>query len=508
MFRTLIASALFLASATASAQSWPVLADPCTSVRDRGPLTTVDMLPVPNINKWDVAYPASHLGNEDQLDAVVFIVNANGAKGTDYLALAEHLARQNYLVRIIQRPNGTLSVDTTAAAMQATFDHFDLPADFPVAVIGHSRGGGTVMEIARLHHDDFNLRSVVSIAPNVDNVMGFLGTEAPAFLTLYGSQDEDMSGLGGTPREAFAALDLVNTEDTTTSPVNRFLVVTPFRADKAMVYVRGADHSGFIGSDGIFANGVNKHFDYLSVADQACIAKAYITGFLAWHLLDRDGYRDMFYGDIVPPSISQMHTAEPDWFGNPAGAPLQIFHQFSPEKRFVLADFWSTPTINVGAGMTAQTINPNAADSKARHFTKVLHLAWQPNAALRNAQLTVPINRRKLGAFDRLQLRIGQITTGNPATMNPPAQAPWILISLVDGQGKTSSQLLGQHGRIPAADRREGGSASHSQMNTIAIPMASFTGIDRNDVRFVRFWVLPNTQGEVMIDNIEAVYDF
>jgi hypothetical protein len=44
-------------------------------------------------------------------------------------------------------------------------------------------------------------------------------------------------------------------------------------------------------------------------------------------------------------------------------------------------------------------------------------------------------------------------------------------------------------------------------MNTIGIALSEFDAIDLNDVRYVRFYPLPNTRGEVMIDNIEVSHD-
>jgi hypothetical protein len=371
---------------------------------------------------------------------------------------------------------------------------------------GHSMGGGSVMEVTRLFSNSYNIDAVVNISPNVTGVQGFLGSDAPAYLALYGSQDEDMSGTSGAPREAFMGYDLVNLESTTASNANRFVVITPNMVDKAMVYVRGADHSGFINAEGLIAPTALQ--DYLSVGDQFCIAKAYITGFLEWRVMGNADYRPMFYGDQTPPSVAQMTTSEPDYFGNPAGAPVRLFHQFSPRKRFVIADFSTTPAMAVGLDVFASVLFPNTDDLLARHFTKALRLAWRANNAFRNVQLTVPTGSRNIAAFDRLQLRIGQIDTGDNLVANTLQQEPPMLLSLVDGQGQVVNVSLNSYGRIPGPDLRTGGFSSHSHMNTISIPMEDLDSIQLSDVRSVRFWVFPGTRGEVMIDNIEAVYDF
>lgn len=507
MYRLIALLILLSANGSALAQSWPSsLPDPCTNVRDRGALRTLMLGSGSGVGVWDVVYPEAFFQAEHDLSAVVFIVNANGSTFLHYQSLAEHLARQNYLVRIIQRPSATLAPFDVESAMADTFAHFALPADFPVVLAGHSMGGGSVMEVTRLFSGSYDIKAVIGIAPNVSGVQGFMGTDAPAYLALYGSQDEDMSGTSGDPREAFMAYDLVNTESTTASSANRFVVITPNMVDKAMVYVRGADHSGFVNVPGLLPPAAN--LDYLSVGDQFCIAKAYITGFLEWKLYGNADYRPMFYGDQTPPSVAQMTTSEPDYFGNPAGEPVQLFHQFSPRKRFVIADFWSTPAMTVGADVYASVLYPYTADALARHYTKALRLAWKSNVGFRNVQITVPGDRRNLAAFDRLQLRIGQVDTGDDQFANTPQQEPLIIMSLVDGEGQAVNRYLNSYGSIPGPDRRSGGSSGHSHMNTISIPMADLDSIQLSDVRYVRFWIHPGTRGEVMIDNIEAVYDF
>lgn len=488
------------------AQLWPQnLADPCTHVRDAGDLHTVNLSGGnPAISSWDVAYPEAYVGVENTLRAVVFIVNANGAVKGNYSSLGTHLARQNFLVRKIQRPGAAYSTDTTEDDMAATFDLYDLPPDFPVVLIGHSKGGGTVLEVTRLYDASYNIRAVISIAPNAEGLTGFLGSEGAAFLALYGSQDEDMKGTAGDPREAFMAYDEVNTESTTTA-INPYVFVTADKLDKAMVYVRGADHSGFINAEGL--GQLTPYFDdYLAVADQFCIAKAYIVGFLDWKLDNESGYRPMFYGALTPPSVAAIDTAEADYAGNPAGQNLVKFHQFSPRLRYVIANFESAPAMVASFNMQAAVIEPNAVDVMARHQTHALRLGWREWPWLRALSITVPATRRDVSGFDSLWLRIGQIDTGNALYANNSSDSE-MMLTLVDGQGVSVNRWLGDFGHIPGDDPRTGGTRGHSHMNTIRIPLSEFAGLDLNDVRTIKFYPLPNTRGEVMIDNIEVSHD-
>lgn len=507
MLKTLPMLAAIVFGAYADAATWPrSLPDPCTNVRDRGELNQTDFPSATNTNLWDVAYPDAYSGMESSLRGVIFIVNANGASEGHYRKIGEHLARQDFLVRLIKRPGGTFAPFDVEAAMQETFTHFGLKANFPVVLMGHSKGGGSVLEVTRLFGAAYNIDAVINLSPNAEGIMGILGTDAPAYLALYGSQDEDMQGTNGDPREAFMAYDFVNGEWTTASSANRWVLINANMADKAMVYVRGADHSGFIRQEGLIVP--NAHQDYLAREDQFCIAKAYTTAFIDWKLGGQTGYRPMFFGDIRPPSVAAMKTDKADNFGNPAGQPLELFHQFSPRKRYVLADFWAAPPMSVGFNMEAATLYPFASDAKARHETKALRLAWQSYPAMRALTLSVPSNRRKLSAFDTFQFRIGQINTGSRSHANTDQVEPPLLVTLVDGSGQSVHRFINSYGPIPGHDMRINGTRGHSHMNTIRIPMDDLDSIDLTDVRQVRFWVYPNTRGEVMIDNIEAVYDY
>ncbi len=505
IYNVCLAASLLL-SASVSADPWPTtLPDPCVSVRDRGQLHSVDLPNAAQTGFWDLAMPQAFLGNASALRGVIIIVNGNGASEGHYRKIGEHLARQDFLVRLIKRPGGEFAPFDVEQMMQETFEQFALPANFPVVLIGHSKGGGSVLEVTRLFSHKYNIDAVVNIAPNAEGAVGILGTDTPAYLALYGSQDEEMGGTSGDPREAFMAYDIVNLESTTASPVNRFIVVTPNMVDKAMVYVRGADHSGFVGHEGLIPPFA--HQDYLSRNDQLCIGKAYTTAFLDWKLGGISGYREMFRGSITPPSVAAIQTDAPDNFGNPAGQPVSLFHQFSPRKRFVIADFWSVPAISVGADMQASVVFPFIIDARARHETRALRIGWKNGPVARNTTITVPNDRRNLASFDTFQFRIGQIDTGNALFANTDQQEPTMVVTLVDGDGASTHAVINNFGRIPGPDRRSGGSAGHSHMNTVAIPMDALDSIDLSDVRFVRFWAFANTRGEVMVDNIEAVYD-
>lgn len=512
MKRVLIVSVLLCLACTLQAQTWPKgLPDPCIDLKETQELS-YDFLPNNDpVENWNVAYPASLANAADTLDGVVFIVNANMTNNENthygvYADIAQHLARQGYLVRTISRPGGGYSTFFVEAKMQETFTAYDLPDDFPVVLIGHSKGGGSVVEVTRLFGSSYEIGAVVSIAPNVENLMGFMGTDAPAFLALYGSQDEDMTGVGGEPREAFMAYDIINTEASTASPVSPLLVVTPNAVDKAMVYVFGADHSGFVNRHGLMGGKFNGR-DYLSIDDQFCIAKSYITGFLNWQLHGVNEYRAMFVGDSVPPSVSGISTAEDDYFGNPAGAPVQIYRQFSAKKRFVIANFWSVANLSLDAHTYASPIYPYEIDTRARHYTQALGLHWEAADGFRSAEIEVPNGQRNIAKFDRLLLRIGQIDSGQAEFANEPQQEPIISMSLLDGLGHAVNLHLNNYGPIPWPDRRPNRVAGHSHMATISIPLQDFVGIDLSDVRYVRFWMPPDSKGEVMIDNIEVAYD-
>ncbi len=114
----------------------------------------------------------------------------------------------------------------------------------------------------------------------------------------------------------------------------------------------------------------------------------------------------------------------------------------------------------------------------------------------------MPAGKRNVSNFARVALRTGQMRVGNGTTANTANVASSIMIGLDDGDD-TSWRWAQNYAAIPANDFRPGNDYTHSVMNTVAIPLSAFAGVDKTDVRSVVLAFPPFTKGTLMVDNVE-----
>jgi len=479
--------------------------DPCTEA----PQTTqLKWIPLKNTPDTQVVVDPLLLGGpHPKAHGLIYIVNGNGFGALHYKDLATYYAERGYIVAIAMRPGGGLHTVEMLNHLQSLRSELRLPRLFPIALVGHSRGGGTVLEMAQRNFSDglgFVIPAIVSIAPNVVDVGLVNGRATNGFLALYGSQDEDMQGVGNPLREGFAAYDHIGTEANTACTSLPCTMSEPSpTVDKAMVYVYGGDHGGFVGVGGKFPNGA---MDYLDPADQLCVTKAYTMGLLRWKLQGLEIYKGLLRGDWTPASVAAIVSSKADYAGHPAGTPLNRFVQFSPSVRSVVADFQDAADVVSSAGMKTAIEDINASGLNAfRHDTRSLALMRAPSKQGEWAMIGVPEAQRDATGMDRLSLRIGQIATGAAASANPKGQDQAIWIGLGDGGGHFVYQRVQDWGRIPYPDLRNTFTPAHYHMNTVDIPLSAFAGIDLSDIRHVVLWSDALKRGEFSVDNIEFV---
>ncbi len=505
--------------------TWPTPPDACTYESHPGELIWTGG--THNGNHDIVRHPST---SPRRPAGIVFVINANGYTSLDYHALAIHYARQGFLVKLHQRDSAELEVDDAIIDLLTLFNEFQIHSSTPVALVGHSKGGGTVIEMARQFETwlpGINLAAVISIAPNVgvgDEVTGFSGSLDTAYLAMYGSQDEDMQGMSGLPREGFAGYDRVGSEQSTACNEPGCLIFNPPPAiTRSMVYVYGADHGGFVGHEGkttwSTATGNLNLNDYLSVDDQLCIGKAYTTGFLRWHLLGDDDYSVMFQNDWRPPSIEAIQTAEPDYnchFNGQCGAAgrdLRLFTQYSAARRKVLTNFESFVGLQPMSGVSAARVDAHASNLKSRHESRVLRAQWNYSNQWKRLRITLPGSQPQgIDSFDALSLRMGRFKQGSAFIDWTRSTSPWI--GLADDQGGVAYARLGTYADIPVPDARGNddlgtdSDPGHLHMRTIIIPLDHLSSVNLERVRHVDLWFRYRTWGDVIVDNIEAIrYD-
>ncbi len=186
-----------------------------------------------------------------------------------------------------------------------------------IGVIGHSRGGEAVVRIAKdiggvptfnittptartgtdkwkyVPNDLNNLEAVISLAPTDGWDQENLIQDIPYYV-LYGSMDGDVAGYShkSAPNRntGFSLLDrAVNT------------------TEKAMTFVHGATHNGFITDNHDYNQ--QKYPDFSTAADlilpsiQKTITLAYMNAYMRLHLRGETYWNKMFQGEYVPTSV-------------------------------------------------------------------------------------------------------------------------------------------------------------------------------------------------------------
>ncbi len=217
---------------------------------------------------------------EKRARPLVLIVNGNGFDLGDYDLLATHLASKGFLVAVAKRPVGENPESFTLDAAQAILGHTEQFDSTRIALVGHSVGGNVAVKAAMLNKKEgigLNIDAVVGIAP-VANVTDTPLTieHVPAYLLIYGSQDQDVDGLSNVANDAFAAFDIAGTESSTTCATDSVCTATP-NLDKTMVYVHGATHGGLINKLALCQVGTctDDFNEFLAPVDQFCVTKGY-----------------------------------------------------------------------------------------------------------------------------------------------------------------------------------------------------------------------------------------
>jgi hypothetical protein len=489
----------------------PSYPDPCVQTLTPG---TIQVGSIPRIGNGLYVYSVDSVLREAPTRTnLVLIVNGNNYHWDDYVPLAQHLARNGFIVAIGERPNNS-SEDPQFVidALEAVLASLALPeaAVVNIGLIGHSVGGKVVVNGAVLNDaDDVGLpiRAVIGLSPHSGDIEHLDGTDARSYLLVYGSQDEDLTGSSGVPREAFAAYDRSGSEGSTACNVQPCISIAP-AFERTLIHAYGMDHAGLIGLDPPSVI-TDPDTEYVDPDNQLCFTKGYTTAFLRWKLLGGSIYKGMIRGAWRPQSIAAITTILPDGLGNPAGSPLQLFFQISPEQRQVVTHFENGMGAVTGksSGVQTQLVAPGAFSGSptwVRHDTGVLLVGWPFHNGLQWVRISVPFPARNGSTYTHLSLRIGQLHGPPQGYENPVNEDQQVRLVVLDGDGKVVIRDLSAYGRIPPPDPYTPvPTRAKSIMNTIRVPTHALSGIDRTRVREIYLLFDAQSTGTIIVDSVE-----
>ena len=392
---------------------------------------------------------------------LVILLHGAGYAYTDYDELLLHLARNGFIaVSIDVLGDNTNSHAAAVAEARAFMKDFlwytwsKMPYINPgsVAIIGHSRGGGTAVHLAQALASPepgeplWNVRAIVQLAP-VGHDAVIDGSITRAYLAIHGSMDEDEPA-----SNSFRHYDAAGSDDSQFDPLWNPAVVY-----KSLKLLENGSHKGFT------AKGLGGQMD---------VTKGYVLAFLRAHLHnDVAWYEEYIRGDAVPATWSTVVSQGSDGF-----------------LRRVIDHFedGTVGSSTIGGVVYRTGVNAIVSDLSAHndstHQTHALSVAADNTSA--HVTWRIPAGKRDVAAFKWLSLRIGQ-TTG------PPTDD--LRVQIRNGVSDWSDELrITDYGQIPSRwTMCTGGNGLYctssddlAHMGTVRIPLSAFGSHD--DVTRVR----------------------
>jgi dienelactone hydrolase len=451
-----------------------------------------------------VYFPADAAGVTDpaQISAaqadypLIVIIHGNGHSYTSYDFLLEHFAKNGFVAASIHLNTGMSGLGRAnvffqhLAVLQAGFG---AKLQDNIGIMGHSRGGEAVIKAARLNQQlslGHSINAVISLAPTDQygsEVLG--GAWAKPYFVLYGSRDGDINGGIWTPgytvpQTGFALYDRAN------------------GAKKSMVFVYRATHNGFVTTN--YDASAGDVPDLITPAQQQPITRAYMNAFFRRHLKSEAKWEGMFNGEWQPASV--------------AAGGVRLFIQSQDTSTLTVDNFegagpdWQLSSIGGTVSHAATLpVNPDEGilspvlDAKSPHDSKGLKLRWNNL----NDKLTfdIPAAFKDVSAFSMLSFSVAQKVD---SADNPVNQAQNLRVILRDGAGNERAVRVSAFAEIPFPDYRWSHALSKSAMNTIRIPLKSYTivcagqvQVNLADVVSLTFLFSEKATGEIEIDQIE-----
>lgn len=388
-----------------------------------------------------------------------------------------------------------------------------------IGLIGHSRGAEAVVRCAsdfagipsvnittipasdprgvdKWKHlpDGLNtLLAVTSLAPtdaNVDAARPFgesISINIPYFV-LYGSLEGDVVG---NPNPYGPAASRRN-RTCGFSIYDR----TSNSTEKAMAFVYGATHNGFIttNADYLQSYTLPHNSRLLDVNNQRAITLAYMNAFMRLHIKGESQWRQLFHGTYIPPSAN--HT--------------EIYTQFKdmesvvPANKLILDFDLSAITVSLNGFPVGGNLIYDATvvlSDRSSHDTRAIRLNW---SAADN--LSFDVGNKDISSYNYFSFRMGHVVNLGLGGVYPDLSQ--IIIKLVDTANTESTATFNR--RIPTPFEREDfnngtgrTTLTKTHLTTLRIPISDFTiGANLTAISKVEL-IFPAGSGSVLIDDVE-----
>jgi Chlorophyllase enzyme len=368
-----------------------------------------------------------------------------------------------------------------------------------IGLIGHSRGGEAVVKAGQEIGSTVpatlnNIQAIISLAPTDRYEKESLVKNIPYFV-LYGSKDTDVSGYIDDVRRHLRSGPTPNPAQPSGSGAFSLYDRASNNTKKAMAFVYGANHNGFITSrdDDPGAN------SNLSNKKQKMAAKAYFNAFLRHTLKLEPIWNAYLDGTYIPGSI---HHDEIYMQYQDMGSPYLVdtFEEIannwafsSPHGLIHSLSALTTPPVQ---GKLSPHTSDNSIDTKSPHDTGGLLIDTSPGGKIifKAAATSVDVSGRKF-----LSIRMCHMV--NSSASYPDTSK--IELAIADtGTGRYSQPIPK---RLPKPDKRSDKERIKSALMTLRIPLTVYqsNGVDLARVQTVELIFPSPGVGKIEIDSLE-----
>ncbi|MDQ1612054.1 MAG: hypothetical protein QOG00_1985 [Pyrinomonadaceae bacterium] len=467
--------------------------------------------PIPSFQGYD--YIAQTLASNGY---IVVSISANGINAYDNNVSDYGMqARAELIQHHLDRWN---TFNTTGAAPFGT--KFVGKINFAkVGTMGHSRGGEGVVKHYNYNASlgsPYTVKAVLPLAP-VDFSRPVVNNAALEVILPY--CDGDVSDNQGAHFYDDARYNVAG--DT---------------GAKHTVQVMGANHNFYntIWTPGMFAAGTADDWGYvtggsvdghcgtgagnkrLTSAQQRGTGLAYLSAFMRAYVGDETQFLPLLTGAAPPPASAQTTNLHVSYHAPDAAAKRRDVNR--------LLDATNLTTNTLGGATTQSGLTPHdlcggaspqpqhclpATQSTARQPHTVasalstnrgasqLRTGWGAFGSTYTNDL--PLGSRDVSAFQALQFRV---SVNYNDLRNPSNTAQNFSVVLTDGTGATSSVRVGDVSTALFFPPGTVGPVPKVFLNTVRVPLTSFTGINLSDIRSVKFNFDQTGQGALLVTDL------
>ena len=357
-----------------------------------------------------------------------------------------------------------------------------------IALIGHSRGGETVVDIAL---ENEAVKSVISIAPTLPDELNRKYPDVPISI-IVPELDGDVDGLDG-----FSLFDSIMLDENRTSSLD-------------LVLLKNANHNWFnsmlIKNDALMLEDDEKIKNQITREEQENFLKEFSKDFL-----------DSIFKDKTEGTLYDYSISEP---GSMYG--LEVKTQIWRKKQNIILDYNNySETTYEGVEVTILKEAISYEDDEIEGFVlplqnvtgfdykNLINIKWRN----RLGKVEIPIDNINLKKYNTLALNLAIDSSDELNTKN---EGQTFTVRLEDSKGNISEVILGKDST--SLDYVEGGIiytpyletmkplwSSYTVLSDIRIPLEVFKGVNLKKIIKITLVFNKNDSGSIMVNNIRLL---